>query len=132
MPFERSTERLERIRKDFPQKRSVFALIAQGPNRLFVPCMFFKTLEEGLEFCRKVFPEEERVPRMTPEYLASRWGVREAYEDGEDYLFSVTRDWLEENWESLFFGYYGGCGWPGGFLLREVPFGERLFHWDLD
>lgn len=123
------------------EQRSVIALVAHGGNELYVPVLFFESMESGHAWCAEVFPETlERTGdhraagrrRKTRKAIRAK-EVKEEFTVRQGNVYSVTRQWLSDNHQHLFVGsYYDGCGWPGTFELKSFAMATPVLSWDLD
>lgn len=92
-------------------------LMACGPNDLLIPCRIFGTIEEARERCEEIL------------------GVKAVYdEDDDSYFYPKCIEGAEDDdiSKQLFTKWYYGCGFPDGFLLKEVEFDEAFVPFDLD
>jgi hypothetical protein len=94
----------------------IVVLIALGPNDIEVPCMLFKSYEEGENFCRKILGATNKG--------AGRYAF-----DGE----LMNKKFADNPIASkIFTYYYPGCGFCWGVEIRKVKFNKPFTRWDLD
>jgi len=96
-------------------------LVAGGPNNVEVPCRVFPDMETGNKRCEEIFG----VPGRQVANGGVVWGFKEVDLD-------TTSEQNQKISETLFTNHYYGCGGPGPFLLKEVPFDEAFVGFDLD
>ena len=108
----------------------MFAIIAQGPNRVKIPCLFFETEEDARDYMDNIGIVEDEdglykedvdgtiVYHLLRTYNADR-NERDGYEDSQfaDHFFT---------------SYYGGCGAVSRFEVVEIPYGEPIVPFSLD
>ena len=98
----------------------ITVLIAGGPNSVEVPCRIFPDMATGRKRCEEIFgvPGRESSDAVI-------WGFKEIDLD-------TTSESNTAVSEKLFTSHYYGCGGPGPFTLKEVPFDEAFVGFDLD
>jgi hypothetical protein len=93
------------------------ALIANGPNGLEVPCMFFNTEKEAVDYLKD--------NGVTPNEWLPQHVYHEPREDEKGNRLPIF-------WDAFFKSYYGGCGDVDSFSIKEIEVGKPLLRWDLD
>ena len=104
----------------------ITVLIAEGVNQLYIPCRLFKSMEEGEVFCDELFNTENK---KTYADGMIRYSVDIESMDKVDDESELTEDSPSS---ILFTSSYYGCGSPGYFQLKEIPFNEKFVPFDLD
>jgi hypothetical protein len=116
---------------------NIAVLIADGPNQVEVPCMFFEDFDTGLQRVTEMLSGQPPIQKVIDRgpfsgRRAATWEVDiQRGEGGWDGIPYTPPD--EANDALAFFlHYYDGCGGVGAFTLLEAEFGERLVGFNLD
>lgn len=115
--------------------KAVVVLIAAGANNLAIPCRVFQDMKEGYRICNEIFKCSPKPVEWCKEPI---WeynpGAVEIKQKRDAYGRQVTKSANHEGQiaETLFTGFYFGCGGPYAFYLKEVEFNTRFVRFDLD
>lgn len=98
--------------------KSVFVIIAEGPNEVDKICRLFKTYDDAVEFCDTLGIEKARegrysLPERGSDLIDGKWVLKPVF-------------------EKLFTRYYDGCGEAYALSIQEVAFDTTFTGWDLD
>lgn len=96
----------------------MYQIIALGPNRLQVPCLFFKCKEQAEEFLKIAGCKADKTKDIYNNNILNTWFVPT----------TNNRKW----WERFFTSYYGECGEVWGFIIQPIEIGKPFIPWDLD
>lgn len=140
----------------------VVALVAEGPNSVSIPAMFWSDYNTALAQVTEMLgqptskdhwvvweehffqderteyfflgPEEDykRAKELAPQYPR--------HDSEKDAFFKAREEWYENlhlylkkvNPDALFTSYYGGCGECGGFTLETFEEGKPCVRFNLD
>lgn len=117
-------------------------LIAEGANELSIPCMWFCSLADGVNFVSKFLGEPTT---WTPDKAIWNWKTVEKgfkIPDGVDFNGFDWKAFREKSPECkseilgnayrLFTSYYDGCGGVGTITLTMVSSATPFVAWNLD